>query len=199
MLFGLTRRVRVSSGHLSRHVFFCDNMSVALCLEKGRCADPRLLYLCRRWAALLLATGSRSRVRWIASEFNPSDAASRWFLPRGWFTEKRLDPARPVLDLATMQGVQRHARKACAHPGRFSSDVATVDMLRGGASIILCAVAAHWCALRGDWSEHASRVAAPHRTLARAAEPAITAGWLRGGGGRLARTCQPHRRAHRLP
>eukprot|EP00971_Amphidinium_carterae_P098967 1957038-Amphidinium_carterae.1 len=54
-------------------------MSVTLAVEKGRCHDPQMLSLIRRLSAMTLAAHSRLRVRWVPSELNPSDFASRLY------------------------------------------------------------------------------------------------------------------------
>ena len=75
----IQRKFRQSRFHRHFHPGLCDNMSVCLAIEKGRCSNPRVLRQCQRFAALLLASGSRFRCRWIVSEENPSDHASRLF------------------------------------------------------------------------------------------------------------------------
>ena len=69
------------SNHNKRHLFLNDNLSVCLAMEKGRCNDPRLLSVLRRISAHSVACGLKLRVRWIPSEGNPSDGASRWWPP----------------------------------------------------------------------------------------------------------------------
>ena len=54
-------------------------MAVVLAFTKGRSSDPLLLWLTRKLAGLSFAAGVRIYSRWIPSEGNPSDAASRWF------------------------------------------------------------------------------------------------------------------------
>ena len=77
VMFGLRRRVRSIHHHRHSHLFLCDNLGVVLALEKGRCSDPKVLVNLRRWAAYLLGSSSRARVRWVVSELCPSDEDSR--------------------------------------------------------------------------------------------------------------------------
>ena len=76
-LWGLRRCAKQVKHHHHRRLFLCDNMSVVLALEKGRAADRKLLFICRRWSAHVLAANIRARLRWIPSEGNPSDEDSR--------------------------------------------------------------------------------------------------------------------------
>ena len=76
-LWGLRRitRSKNSAGHI--HLFLTDSLGNALAVEKGRCGDPKMLNLLRRWSAYCIAGSCRVRMRWIPSEVNPSDAESR--------------------------------------------------------------------------------------------------------------------------
>ena len=112
VLFGLRRRVRRSCYHRLNHLFLCDNLGVVLALEKGRAHNRAMLMGCRKWASYLLCSFSRARVRWIASEVNPTDEPSRWFEPAAkpqpvssaqchaaWRTQRRDEVSHPA-DLA---------------------------------------------------------------------------------------------------
>lgn len=132
VLFGLRRRMRQACHHGQRHVFLSDNLALCLALEKGRAADPRLLRLCRSWGAFLLATGSRARVRWIASELNPSDGASRWF-GSPLVGPRRMDahPSRPRPRSAEcfVLLVQREQRSLKRRPAPTTASVTLVGEL----------------------------------------------------------------------
>ena len=80
VIWALKHDSRQTRNHDQRRLHLCDNLSIVLALEKGRCSDPALLVLCRRFASFALACGVRYRIRWIPSEGNPSDDASRWWL-----------------------------------------------------------------------------------------------------------------------
>ena len=67
------------SQHDSRTLFLVDNMGLALSISKGRATDYCLLQICRRAAALSLASGIHPALRWIPSELNVSDEPSRRF------------------------------------------------------------------------------------------------------------------------
>ena len=81
-LFGPRRRARQDMYHGTRQLYLCDNLGVTLAFEKGRAANVKMSSLCRKWGALCLTANIRSRVRWIASELNPSDEDSRRFEPK---------------------------------------------------------------------------------------------------------------------
>eukprot|EP00972_Heterocapsa_arctica_P026627 3919869-Heterocapsa_arctica.AAC.1 len=52
-------------------------MSIVLMLAKGRSSSTSLNRICRQWGAYCFASGVVPTVRWIPSERNPADAASR--------------------------------------------------------------------------------------------------------------------------
>lgn len=60
-----------------KHLHLNDNLSVVLLCSKGRSSSFAMLRTCRRLAALALATDCLFAVRWIPSELNVSDRASR--------------------------------------------------------------------------------------------------------------------------
>ena len=82
-MFGPRRRVRSIHNHRHSRLFVCGNLGMVLALEKGRCCDPKVLVNLRRWAAYLLGSFSRARVRWVVSELCPSDEDSRRWGPAG--------------------------------------------------------------------------------------------------------------------
>ena len=60
-----------------RHVMIGDALSIVLALTKGRSSVARMLKLTRIWAAFALASGIQATVRWVPSERNAADSASR--------------------------------------------------------------------------------------------------------------------------
>ncbi|CAK0874266.1 unnamed protein product, partial [Prorocentrum cordatum] len=66
-----------------RHLVLGDNMSVTLALAKGRAAHHRLLLACRAIFAVSVAADIRLHRRWLPSEWDPSDQASRRYQPPG--------------------------------------------------------------------------------------------------------------------
>ncbi|CAK0796885.1 unnamed protein product [Prorocentrum cordatum] len=66
-----------------RHLVLGDNMFATLALAKGRAPDHRLLLACRVVFAVSVAADIRLRCRWLPSEWNPSDQASRRRQPPG--------------------------------------------------------------------------------------------------------------------
>eukprot|EP00971_Amphidinium_carterae_P327888 6459479-Amphidinium_carterae.1 len=61
----------------ARHVFLVDNLGVALAVERGRSSRHGMCTALQHVAALLLSFGSSGSLRWIPSEVNVADAASR--------------------------------------------------------------------------------------------------------------------------
>ena len=78
---------RDSRRHGRRVLVLGDSMCCTLAFSKGRCTSHPLLQLCRRVAAEVLATGTRFCFRWIPSESNRLDKASRQ-----WERERRRAP-----------------------------------------------------------------------------------------------------------
>ena len=70
-------KLRSSEEFNRRHLHLNDNLSVVLLCSKGRSSSFAMLRTCRRLAALALATNCLFAVRWIPSELNVSDKASR--------------------------------------------------------------------------------------------------------------------------
>eukprot|EP00969_Alexandrium_andersonii_P206644 9129435-Alexandrium_andersonii.AAC.1 len=52
-------------------------MAAILALTKGRSSSPAMLSICRQWAAAVLALQLQPVVRWVPSERNAADSASR--------------------------------------------------------------------------------------------------------------------------
>ena len=68
---------RSCSNHGKRHLILTDSMSGVLSLTKGRGGTSASNRICRQVGALSLACDFDLHFRWIASELNPADAASR--------------------------------------------------------------------------------------------------------------------------
>lgn len=76
--------------HGHRLTVLNDNMGVVLAVQKGRCHNYQLLRVIRRIAAYCLAAGIRCSLRWVPSERNVADKASRvWEETRGDTTANR--------------------------------------------------------------------------------------------------------------
>ena len=73
----LRHKFRATQQFGMKHLHFTDNMSVVLLCSKGRSGTFGMLRVCRRLACLLLATDSALQVRWVPSERNVADSASR--------------------------------------------------------------------------------------------------------------------------
>ena len=68
---------RSCTNHGKRHLILTDSMSAVLSLTKGRGGTSASNRICRQVGALSLACDFDLHFRWIASELNPADAASR--------------------------------------------------------------------------------------------------------------------------
>eukprot|EP00971_Amphidinium_carterae_P351583 6492174-Amphidinium_carterae.1 len=92
-------RERNTSGH--ECLLLSDSMCCALAFSKGRCGSAPLLGVCRKKASFCLASNLLVHVRWVASEHNWADKASRRHLTesdlrnearikalRKWYVEK---------------------------------------------------------------------------------------------------------------
>jgi hypothetical protein len=60
-----------------RIIIFLDSQSLLGAMVKGRSSSSRLNRLCRRMAAIFLATQMKPSFLWVASSLNPADAPSR--------------------------------------------------------------------------------------------------------------------------
>ena len=78
---------RSTSNQHHRHLILSDNLSAVLALMKGRSSSRGLLRVCRQFCALTLACDLGVAIRWLPSEANPSDPASRFHIPIGYVSE----------------------------------------------------------------------------------------------------------------
>ena len=66
------------AGHTAKtFLFLLDNMSLVLCLARGRSRNFKVLVVLRRIYAYCLSRGIMPYFRWIVSELNSSDEPSR--------------------------------------------------------------------------------------------------------------------------
>ena len=84
VLAAVKHRARDSRRHGRRILVLNDNLGVVLSMQKGRAANYGLLRIIRRVSAHLLASGIRLSCRWLPSEWNLADEASRF-----WEDERR--------------------------------------------------------------------------------------------------------------
>ena len=82
LLSGLKWVAADPRNHGQRISFLIDSMTLLGAVAKGRSSTRRLNRICKRVAAILLATGIRPVWVWVESEFNPADAPSRAVGPR---------------------------------------------------------------------------------------------------------------------
>ncbi|CAK0842121.1 unnamed protein product [Prorocentrum cordatum] len=92
MIWALRRLAKDPSQHHHRHLFLLDNFGVCCCSDRGRPPSYCMLQLNRRLAALSLAANISPHFRWIPSEWQPADKASRTF--EGLSPEPQSSPAR---------------------------------------------------------------------------------------------------------
>lgn len=83
VLGAVKHRCRDRNRHHKRLVILNDNMGVVLAVQKGRCSSYPLLRLLRRISAHSLATGIKVVTRWVPSERNVADTASRRWEKKG--------------------------------------------------------------------------------------------------------------------
>ena len=101
MLSAVKHVSRNKKRHHRRHLFLSDSMCCVLSLSKWRCVSRALLRICQRVAAECLAANVSITWRWIPSELNVTDEASRrWeHLRRGrcrCIEASRLDEAAAI-------------------------------------------------------------------------------------------------------
>lgn len=71
------RLPRSSQAYSRRHLLLTDALAVVLALATGPSSSPALLGTCRRVGAVCVAAGLQVSYRWLPSEQNASDVASR--------------------------------------------------------------------------------------------------------------------------
>lgn len=124
-LVGLLREARFPRSYGGRLPSLGDNLAEVLSFDRGRARDPELLGLCRRAAAVQLATGIGWCRRYIETGRNPSDTDSRRTEELG------LRPGQRVLGrLSTLTGL----RAAVGDHWRREGPIAGVDPVAEPAS-----------------------------------------------------------------
>ena len=76
-LYGARHLLRKLENHGGRLLILTDSMTAACAFSTGRAETWRLRSVVQKVSALLLATGSSLNLRWVLSEWNPSDGPSR--------------------------------------------------------------------------------------------------------------------------
>ena len=112
LVASLKHQLRRSDNFNKQLLFIVDNLALCLAACKGRSSAAPLLHALRQIACLLLASGSRGGFRWVPSERNYSDHASRgafgfWSsLPSRYAPEsKPQPPPRPVRECGGSDGI----------------------------------------------------------------------------------------------
>lgn len=76
-LYAMKHILRSLDGFGKRHLILSDSMTATCAFSRGRAQSYRLRRVCQQFGALTLLTGAQAVVRWIPSEWNPSDSPSR--------------------------------------------------------------------------------------------------------------------------
>ena len=113
MVFMVRRRARAVREHGMRILGLTDSMTCALALSKGRSSSSALNRVCRQVTATSLAAGISMHWRWIPSEWNPADRASRQLSGIG-----AACAPPPGLSQAPVDGPPRPARRRGARRGQ---------------------------------------------------------------------------------
>ena len=137
VIAAMRHKFRSSQQFGRKHLHFTDNMGVVLLCSKGRSNAFGMLRVCRRLTCLLLATDSFLQVRWVPSERNVADQASRqWehlrkhaFSPGGAGTEKEDAPYTSTWNPPSRDKVQPDTEK----PKAVTSKTADQDPGRSEA------------------------------------------------------------------
>ncbi|CAK9012348.1 unnamed protein product [Durusdinium trenchii] len=137
VIAAMRHKFRSSQQFGRKRLHFTDNMGVVLLCSKGRSNTFGMLRVCRRLTCLLLATDSFLQVRWVPSERNVADQASRqWehlrkhaFSPGGAGTEKEDAPYTSTWNPPSRDKVQPDTEK----PKAVTSKTADQDPGRSEA------------------------------------------------------------------
>lgn len=73
----LREKLRDPRCHGMRNLNYCDNLSFVLAFGKGRSRDFGTLSIQRKFSAMLFATMTTVRMRWLEGLRNPADEPSR--------------------------------------------------------------------------------------------------------------------------
>lgn len=85
------RLCRAGHNRAKRHLVFVDNLGLAFAVSKGRASSYALLRVLQQLSALSLAGDFAVRLRWVPSEYNPSDGPSRGQVLPGAFKGQPFD------------------------------------------------------------------------------------------------------------
>ena len=85
LVLAFRRLTRSSNSRGKRHLFLCDNLSLAFAVNKGRAHTYDMLRIVQQLCALSLVGNFSYRVRWIPSELNNADGPSRGQVAAGPF------------------------------------------------------------------------------------------------------------------
>ena len=76
-LYALKHALRTTKNFNKKHLILTDSMTAAVAFDKGRANAFKLRRVLEQSGALMLATNTTMKSRWIPSEWNPADAISR--------------------------------------------------------------------------------------------------------------------------
>lgn len=77
LVWSVRHIARKIGNHGMRHLIINDSLAPVLSLSKGRSSTPGMCRVCRQWASTCLTADLYAAVRWLPSERNPADNASR--------------------------------------------------------------------------------------------------------------------------
>ena len=77
LVLALRRLSRAAHHRGKRHTFFLDNLALVFAVHKGRAHSYDMLRILQQVGSICLAARLCIRVRWVPSEWNPSDGPSR--------------------------------------------------------------------------------------------------------------------------
>lgn len=107
-LYALKHILRGVDGFGKRHLILSDAMTSTCAFSRGRAQSYQLRRVCQQFGALTLLTGAQAVVRWIPSEWNPSDSPSRG----GWSPSV---PQRVTADGAAQNGAAEQPLAVVQH------------------------------------------------------------------------------------
>ena len=116
VLAGVRHKLRCTRSFGRRHVHLNDNLATVLIADKGRSSSFAMLRVCRRLAALILASGIALTTRWIPSELNVADHASR-----RWEAER----IRKKLSDSSEKNVHEEETRSSSHVNEIHGDTDT--------------------------------------------------------------------------
>eukprot|EP00439_Symbiodinium_sp_Y106_P060823 s3068_g9.t1 len=145
VVLAVRRLARAERYRNKRHLMLVDNMALAFALGKGRACNHAMLRVTQKVGALLLAANIPLRARWVASEFNVSDAPSRGADTPGYFEEEKSgfssdsqENSVPHFDVSLRIGKPKsEGTRSSAHRARDTKEEESEEPTQKGGLTIL--------------------------------------------------------------